>query len=435
MIHRRSAWLAACAALPFVALAGAHAQYPSARVTCIRAARVFDGTSPGLQRAVVVLVQDGRILRVGTALPVPAGAEVIDLGDRTLMPGLIDAHTHIMLHGGDADAQTLRETPEYRSIVATAAARATLECGVTTIRDVGNEGSGFGDIALRDAIARGIVPGPRILAAIQPVVPTGAYRLVGYSPYLVTPALAYTADGPYETRKQVRRLIEQGADLVKLYMESFEKRHMSAELLTGAMNYSRDELDAAVDEAHKAGVKVAAHVYSDAAARLATEGGVDSIEHGLYIKEDTFRLMAGKGVAYVPTLLVYEMWRDGKLFGGISPEDKVRLTNTVREHTAAFKRALATPVKIVFGTDTFELPGTNPRELTLMVRDGMRPADALRAATSTSAALLGLEQAIGTIEPGKQADLVAVPGDPLADISAVERVSFVMKGGKVYVNR
>lgn len=428
----------------------AQASGPADVAIYLRAARLFDGKAHGtvarasvpatgagaVARASVpanaVIVRAGKIVQVGRDLPVPAGAEVIDLGDRTLMPGLIDAHTHIVLHGGDYDAQVLRETPEFRALLAAASAKATLEAGITTIRDVGNEGAGFADIALRDAIDKGILPGPRILAAIMPVSPTGAYRLVGYSPYLATPPIAYAGDGPAEVRRQVRRLIEQGADLIKLYLESYEKRQLRTDLLTGAMNYAPDELAAAVEEAHRAGLKVAAHIYSDEAARMAVTAGVDSVEHGLYIKEETFRQMAQKGIYYVPTLLVYQMWRDGKLFGGITPENKVKLTNTVREHEATFKRALATPVKIVFGTDTFELPGSNAQELELMVRNGMPPIDALRAATSASATLLGLQEIIGTLEAGKQADLIAVNGDPVADISTVQRVSFVMKGGTIY---
>jgi imidazolonepropionase-like amidohydrolase len=408
--------------------------YAQEDYTYIKARRLFDGRSDAVRENAAVIIRGGKIERVGANLPAPRGAAVYDLGDVTLMPGLIDAHTHVVLHAGDYDSQILRETPEYRAIVATNAARLTLEAGVTTIRDLGNEGAGFADIALRDAIAKGVVPGPRILAAIQPVTPTGAYRLVGYSPYTQTPPISYPADGPAEVRRQVRRLIEQGADVIKLYMESYEKRQLSADRLTGALNYSPDELKAAVEEAHKAGLKVAAHTYSDEAARMAVEAGADSIEHGLYIREETFRLMAQRGVYYVPTLMVYELWRDGKIFGGISPENKVKLTNTVREHTESYRRALAAGVKIAFGTDTFELPGTNAQELELMVRYGMRPADALRSATSVSAALLGLGELTGAVEPGRSADLIAVEGDPLADISAVRRVSFVMKGGKVFVN-
>jgi imidazolonepropionase-like amidohydrolase len=398
-----------------------------AQTTYITAARLFDGRSETLLTHPVIAVENGKIKSIATALPPNTNA--IDLGDVTLMPGLIDCHTHIALHAGDSDQQTLRETPEYRAIRATVAARQTLESGVTTIRDLGNEGSGYADIALRDAIAQGFVPGPRVLAAITPVTSTGSYRLTGYSPYNRMPPLSVAADGPAEVRRAVRQLIADGADVIKTYMESFEKREPRKDILSGAMNYSQEEINALVEEAHRGGARVAAHTYSDAAARMAITAGVDSIEHGLYLTEDTFRLMAQKGIVYVPTLLVYEYWRDAKIFGAISPENKIKLTNTVNEHVATFKRALNTPVKIAFGSDTFELPGSNSEELLLLVKYGMRPVDALRAATSTAASLLDIDKTTGTLEAGKSADIIAVDGDPTRDISAVRRVSFVMKEG------
>ena len=400
----------------------------NAQTTYIKAARMFDGRNDALLTNAVVVVEDGKIKSITNA--VPSGASAIDLGNVTLMPGLIDCHTHIALHAGDYDPQILRETPEYRAIRATIAAKQTLESGITTIRDLGNEGSGYADVALRDAIAQGFVPGPRILAAITPVTSTGSYRLTGYSPYATMPAISAPADGVAEVRRAVRQLIAGGADVIKAYMESYEKRQPRTDVLSGAMNYSQDEISALVDEAHRAGARVAAHTYSDAAARMAIAAGVDSIEHGLYLSEDTFRLMAQKGIVYVPTLLVYEYWRDAKIFGAISPQDKIKLTNTVNEHIATFKRALNTPVKIAFGSDTFELPGTNSEELLLLVRYGMKPVDALRAATSTAATLLELDKVTGTIEAGKNADLIAVDGDPTRDIAAVRRVVFVMKEGK-----
>src|SRR5262249_49012311 len=226
--------------------------------------------------------------------------------------------------------------------------------------------------------------------------------------------------------------LAEGADVIKAYIESYEKRRLSSEKLTGALNYSQEELNALVEEAHRAGARVAAHVYSDEAARMAIAAGVDSIEHSLYLRAETFRLMAQKGIYYVPTLLVYELWRDAKIFGAITPENKLKLTNTVNEHTASFKQALTTPVKIVFGTDTFELPGTNAQELELMVRYGMKPADALHSATSTSAALLDVSRITGTIEAGKSADIIAFRGDPLGDIRSLQHILFVMKEGKVF---
>jgi imidazolonepropionase-like amidohydrolase len=401
--------------------------------TLLRAGRLFDARTGKLAENVSVLVEGKTIRAVGRDVSAPSGARVIDLTRFTVLPGLIDAHTHIALHPGDYDTQILRETPEMRAIHATVGARKTLEAGVTTIRDLGNEGAGYADVALRDAIAKGIVPGPRVLAAIRPVTATGAYRLVGYSPYNPMPAISSAADGPAEVRKEVRKLIAEGADVIKIYMESFEKKPLRQDRLTGALNYSPEELAAVVEEAHRGATKVAAHTYSDEAAKLAIAAGVDSIEHGLYLTEETFRTMASKGIAWVPTLLVYEHWRDGKIFGPISPENRVKLTNTVREHEETFRRALKTPVKIVFGTDTAEYPGTNAAELASMVRTGMRPSDALVSATRAGAELLGLADLVGVLEPGKLADVIAVEGDPLADVRAMSRVVFVMKEGVVHV--
>jgi imidazolonepropionase-like amidohydrolase len=423
---------AAALSLLFPAQATASPVTPDASPAIyLKARRFFDGKHDPSQN-VVIVVRDGKIAEVRTHGDVPAGARVIDLGDRTVMPGLVDAHTHIALHAGDYDAQILRETPEFRTLWAAANAQKTLLSGVTTIRDLGNEGSGFADVALRDAIEKGLVPGPRIVAAIRPVTATGAYRLVGYSPYLETPPISAAADGPSEVRKQVRLLIAQGADVIKVYMESYEKKAVRDDILTGSMNYSKEELVALVEEAHRAHVRVAAHTYSDEAGRMAIDVGVDSIEHGLYLSDETFRLMAAKGIYYVPTLMVYEFWRDDEIFHPVPAAKRQQLANTVREHTAAFQRALKDHVKIAFGTDTFEKPGTNAQELVLMVRYGMSKQDALKAATSVSADVLDLASVTGSIEPGKSADIIALDGDPFTDIEAVRRVAFVMKEGVIY---
>jgi imidazolonepropionase-like amidohydrolase len=406
--------------------------YAQEPIIYLKAGRMFDGQSQTLQENVIIAVKGAKILDIRAGSEPPARAIVIDLSDKTVMPGLIDAHTHIVLHPGDYDQEALRETPEFRAIFATTTARITLQAGITTIRDVGSEGSGLVDIALRDAIAQGLVPGPRILASIRPIVPTGSYQLVGYSPYATLPSLSEEADGTAEIRKQVRHLTKLGADLIKVYIEAAEKKQTSNDSLTGALTYSSEELNVLVEEAHRAGLKVAAHLYSDTAARLAVGAGVNSIEHGLYITEETFSTMARKGIYYVPTLMVYELWRDGKVFGEVTPETRAKLITTVARHTETFKRALKTKVKIVFGTDTFSFPGTNPKELELMVKYGMTPLEALRSATSVSADLLGIVNMTGTIEPGKFADIIALSGDPTKDMSAIERVTFVMKEGKVF---
>lgn len=404
-------------------------------VTFVRCGRLFDSTTGRLQDGVGVLVRAGRIVDVGPAVVAPPGATVVDLSGFTVLPGLIDAHTHIALHPGDYDRQVLRETPELRTIHATVSARVTLESGITTVRDLGNEGAGFADIAVRDAIAKGLVPGPRILAAIQPVTATGAYGLVGYSPYAKLPAISYEADGPAAVRRQVRTLVREGADVIKIYMESYEKKQAESDVLSGARTYSDEELAALVDEAHASGVKVAAHTYADESARRAIEVGVDSIEHGLYLTEATFRKMAERGIAYVPTLMVYELWRDGKIFAGSSPVKLDKVRRTVDRHADAFRAALRTPVSIVMGSDTFELPGTNSQEIVAMVRTGMSPAEALRSATSRAATLLGLAGRVGVLAKGASADLVAVAGDPTKDIETVTRPVLVMKMGQIAVDR
>jgi imidazolonepropionase-like amidohydrolase len=398
----------------------------------IKAGKLFDGKSSELILNVIIHVQGKNIAEVGKDIKIPDGAKVYDFSGMTVMPGLIDCHTHVLLHPGDYDQEILRESYEYRAIYGVVDAEKTLMGGVTTVRDVGNEGAGYADLALRDAINNGLVPGPRMLVANQPITPTGGYDLVGYSPYFDPPQISWHDDGPYGMRKMVRKLVKLGVDLIKIYMESYEKKQNSQDSLTGGINYTQEEVNALVDEAHRDGLKVAAHTYSDKAAKMAVEAGVNSIEHGLYLQKDTFEEMTKKNIYYVPTLLVYEQWRDSEIFGQISPLNKIKLTNTVEKHIASFQRALKTNVKIAFGTDTFEYPGTNSDELPLMVKYGMKPIDVLKSATSVASDLLGIENETGTIENGKSADIIAFKGNPLKDISVVEKVKFVMKEGKVY---
>ncbi len=399
----------------------------------IKAGKLFNGQDEGISQNITIEITDSRISAVSSDVVIPDGSRIIDLSDYFILPGLIDAHTHIALHDGNYDHQVLRETPEYRAIYAATNARKMLLAGITTIRDMGNEGAGFADIALRDAIIDGLVPGPRILASIQPVTATGSYALLGFSPYIILPKLSFEADGPYEMRKRVRQLVQYGADVIKVYLESFEKKQIRMDILSGALNYTFEELAAIVDEAKMAGLKVAAHVYSDSAAQMAIEAGVHSIEHGLYLETPNFENMAKKGIYYLPTLMVYQLWRDGKILQPVSAERKVMLSRTVEKHIATFKKSLQTKVKIAFGTDTFALPGTNAQELELMAEYGMPAIHVLCAATGESAKLLGVDHITGRIAEGLAADIIAVKGDPLNDLSTMLQPVFVMKDGVVYL--
>ena len=398
----------------------------------LKTGKLFDGKTASIQEKVTIVVEGAKILQSGPNIVIPANAEVIDLEESFVLPGLIDTHTHIILHEGNYEDQILRETPEFRALNAVPAARAMLMSGVTTIRDMGNEGAGFADIALRDAINKGLIPGPRILASIQPVTTTGSYNLLGFSPYISLPQIAYQGDGPDALQKRVRELVQFGADVIKIYVESFEKKQLRQDVLSGAINYTIDELKMIVEEARRSGLPVAAHVYSDQAAQMAIDAGVNSIEHGLYITEATFHRMAEKNIFYVPTLMVYHLWRDARILQPVSEARKKMLAATVILHTASFKTALRTPVKIAFGTDTFALPGTNSEELELMVEYGMSPIQALTSATGSAAKLLGMEDQIGAIAAGHTADIIAVRGNPAKNIKDIHDVVFVMKEGQVY---
>ena len=400
----------------------------------IKAGKLFNGDSEQIQKKQIIQIEDGKIIRLGPEISIPQNAQVLDLDNNFVLPGLIDTHTHIVLHAGNYDDQILRESHEYRALAAVPSARAMLSSGITTIRDMGNEGAGFADIALRDAIEAGHIEGPRILASIMPVTTTGSYNLLGFSPYFTPPQIAYQGDGPSELQKQVRKLVQLGADVIKVYVESFEKKEIRQDILSGAINYTAEELDMIVREARRSGVQVAAHVYSDEAAQMAINANVHSIEHGLYISKKSFEQMAKKGIYYVPTLMVYQLWRDGRILQPVSDKRKTMLTKTVELHTETFKTALTTPVKIAFGTDTFALPGTNYEELLLMVEYGMAPKAALHSATGAAADLLGLTDLTGRIRAGLAADLIAIDGNPAENIAEINKVLLVMKNGHIFRN-
>jgi imidazolonepropionase-like amidohydrolase len=422
--------------------AGAEGKSQAPRVIAIRAARLIDGTDAPRRRGAVVLIEGDRIRSVavtddaGTsgAAAIPPGAEVVDLGDATLLPGLIDAHTHVLLQGDaterDYSDQILKESVAHRTVRAVAAARAALMNGFTTIRDLGTEGAGYADVALRDGIAEGIVPGPRMFVATLAIDITGAYPLQGYDLASPVPSGVQVADGPDAGRAAVREQIKHGADWIKVYCDRGYFVDAAGNL-DSIPTFEPEELKAIVDEAHRQGHRVAAHVYAPKGLRRALDAGVDTIEHGVGLDAEAVRRMAAQGVFYCPTLTVMQNVAPERATEGRSVWDVVP-----DFHRKSFAAALKGGVRIAFGTDAGGFPWSEneAQEFVWMVKYGMTPAQAIRSATTVAAALLGLEKEIGRVAPGYRADLVAVPGDPLADITLLQHVGFVMAGGKVFRN-
>jgi imidazolonepropionase-like amidohydrolase len=398
------------------------------KIKVIKCGSLIDVKNEQVKKNVLILIKGNKIEKVGT-FEIPPGAEIIDLSDMTVLPGLIDSHVHLFLHEGSYDDQLLKESVPYRTIRAVVHARQTLEAGFTTIRDLETEGAGYADVDLKTAINQGIIPGPRMQVSTRALSTTGGYALMGYSWEIQVPTGAQLVDGVDEVRKAVREQIKYGADWIKIYADSRRRRNEVADSLTWYLTFSDDELKAIVEEAQKMNVKVAAHCYSSIAAQRAINAGVASIEHGLYLDEATLKLMKEKGVYYCPTLVAYYRWSKRE---GLSPETRKMIENTVKLHSETFKRALKVGVKIAFGSDLTESHGTNAEEFELMVKYGMKPLDAIKSATIISAELLGWQDKIGSIEPGKLADIIAVKGDPLNDIKVLRDVKFVMKDGEIY---
>lgn len=401
----------------------------SEQVVAIKCGRLIDGKSNEVRENVTVLVQGNKITAVGRDVSIPPGARVLDLAKETVLPGLIDTHTHLFLHEGDYDEQLLKWSQAKRAIYATNHAKLTLEAGFTTIRDVETEGAMYADVALRDAINAGIVPGPRMKTSTRALSVTGGYALYGYSPDIVVPTGAQLIDGEAEARRAVREQIKFGADWIKIYIDSHRRRYI-ADTLVGSPTFSDAELRGIMEEANNMGVRVCAHAYTSQAAQRAVKAGIRSIEHGLYLDEATFRMMAQNNVYWVPTLYAYILSEHEST----SPERKRILRNTVEKHKETFQRALKTEVKIAFGVDITGYHGTNAKEFELMVKYGIAPMKAIQSATSVAADLLEMQNQIGSIEAGKLADIIAVQGDPLKDITIFQKVDFVMKDGKIYKN-
>jgi imidazolonepropionase-like amidohydrolase len=413
--------------------AAAPAQPP--QLTLLKAARLIDGRASAPREGLALLIEGDRIREIGEpaalARKAPT-ARVVDLGGATLLPGLIDAHTHVLLQGditqADYDEQLLKQSIPYRAILGAAVARTALGNGFTAMRDLETEGAMYADVDLKMAIERGAVPGPRMFVATRAFAPTGMYPLHGYSWELKMPEGVQIADGPDNLRKAVREQAKYGADWIKVY---FDRRYFLTDdpkkPLRSWVNYTDEEMQAIVGEAHRIGKKVAAHAIGWDGIDAALRAGADTIEHGDGLTDDLLDRMVAKGVYWCPTIYVGVYVAEGR--GGVWPR-------MVELEKQAFGRALAKKVRIAYGTDAggYAWTENQAKELSYMVRYGMTPMAALQSATRVAAELLGQEKNFGTLEAGKLADVIAVEGDILRDISQAERVRFVMKGGAIFRN-
>lgn len=425
-----SGWVMTC----FVLWSCAVVAQSGAGVTVIRAGTLIDGKSDKPRANQVIVIRGNRIESVSDAssAKIPAGASEMDLSKQTVLPGLIDSHTHIFLQGEDPakggyDANILTQGLALRAVRAGVAARRALEQGFTTLRDVETEGAGYGDVGIKQAINLGYIPGPRLFVVTRAISTTGGYLLEGYAPELDMPKGAQIVDGPVEARKAAREQLDKGADWIKVYMTHRSWVGKNGELASQP-TLDVEELRAIVDETHGWGKKVACHAYSGIGLHRALDGGCDSIEHGLDLDDAAISQMLKQGTWYVPTLNVY--------YTDWAPEDtpegkRDRLRASA--HEASFKKALKAGVKIVYGTDMGGIPWTQPvaQDFPHMVEFGMAPMDAIQSATSRAAVMLDMEGKIGVIAPGAFADVIAVNGDPLRDINLLENVDFVMKDGQV----
>jgi imidazolonepropionase-like amidohydrolase len=405
-----------------------------AQATVLHAARLLDVATGAMMAPGEVLVQGERIVAVGEHVARPAGAEVIDLGDTTLMPGMIDAHVHLFLHVGAENLQTFEESVPQRTLIAADAARADLMGGFTAERDMGTEGAGCADVAVRNAINKGMIPGPRMRVSCNAIDLTGGHEdAIGFNPAQKALSNADYADSAEEVVKVIREQRKGGADFTKMYetgRDSFRDG-----VFKTPYQYSEEELAAGVKEAERmgggagSGRGVAVHATGEPGTGFAVAAGVASVDHAYQLSDETMAAMKAKTIYAVPTFAIAEYFADH----AATPEAAARERAEMAYHAEQFKRQLAAGVPMAVGSDVGPFPhGTQAHELELMVKYGMKPLAVIQADLLNGARLLGWAGQIGELKPGYFADVIAVPGNPVEDISAVTKVTFVMKGGVVY---
>ena len=418
--------LLSCA--PLVAQSTQPQPPPSAHAIVLHAARLLNVESGHITAPGEILVQGDVIREVGARVTHPTGAEIIELGDTTLLPGLIDAHVHLFLHPGAEDLQTVQESVPQRTIMATLAARDDLMAGFTAERDMGTEGAGSADTAVRNAINQGQIPGPRLRISGNAINILGGHEdAIGYNPAQhVLPNATY-ANNAFELVAVIREQIKEGADFIKIYetgADSLKSGHLST-----PFQYTEDELTAAVREAARTGNRVAVHATGEPGTLYAARAGVESVDHAYQLSDETMRIMREKQIFAVPTFAISEYFAEN----ATSPEAAARERQLLDLHASEFEKQLAAGVPIAMGSDVGPFPhGTQAREFILMVKFGMAPLAAIQAGTVNGAKLLGWQDKIGILKPGYAADVVAVRGNPLDDITALQKVSFVMKNGAIY---
>jgi imidazolonepropionase-like amidohydrolase len=425
-MRKLSGYISCFCSCAFLAV-GAAAQQPASPPIVLHAARLLEVDTGTILRPGEVLIEGERIRAVGTSVEHPAGAKVIDLGDTTLLPGLIDAHVHLFLHPGAEDLQTVEESVPWRVILAEQAAKDDLMAGFTAERDMGTEGAGSASTAVRDAIDQGLIPGPRMRVCANAIDILGGHEDANhFNPAQHVLSNADRANDAEQLIETIREQHKEGADFVKIYETGPDK--MIDGVLHTPYQYTEAQLAAAVAEAKRMGTNIGVHAMGEPGTLYAAEAGVASIDHGTQLSDETMKLMKEKGIFAVPTFAIFDYFAHHR-----ESQDQAAAESAMLDYKIAqFKKQVAAGIPFAVGSDVGPFPhGTQARELTLMVQFGMKPLAVLQADMINGAKLLRWQGQIGELKPGYYADVVAVPGNPLDDISVVEHVKFVMKNGEV----